>query len=75
MHLTQFTLNRSSVMKYVTEKPEIAKIAIKQPIIVLGLPRTGSTLLYNLISCDPSTRSPQLWEMYQSIDPVPPTTK
>lgn len=66
---------RSAVMDYVVKSPEIAKIEIKQPIIVLGLPRTGSTLLYNLIACDPKSRSPQFWEMYQAMDPVPPTTK
>jgi hypothetical protein len=42
---------------------------------VLGLPRTGSTLLYNLLACDPQTRAPMFWEMIHFVNPVPPASK
>ena len=42
---------------------------IKAPLIILGLPRTGSTLLHNLLSQDPTNRVPRLWE---TMTPSPP---
>ena len=42
---------------------------IKAPIIILGLPRTGSTLLHNLLAQDPTNRVPRLWE---TVTPSPP---
>ena len=48
--------------------PEIADIAIAAPIIVVGLPRSGTTHLVNLIAADTRLRSLPYWE---SIEPVP----
>jgi len=39
---------------------------------VFGIPRTGTTLLSNLLAADPARRSPLTWEI---DDPVPPPTK
>ena len=49
--------------------PGIEQERIKAPLIILGLPRTGSTLLHNLLSQDPANRVPRLWE---TITPSPP---
>jgi hypothetical protein len=38
---------------------------------VFGIPRTGTTLVSNLLACDPARRSPLTWEI---DDPVPPAT-
>jgi hypothetical protein len=40
------------------------------PLIVGGLPRTGSTLLYNLLACDPNCCAPLFTDMH--TDPAPP---
>src|SRR5262249_61288493 len=48
--------------------PEIGREPIERPIIIAGLPRTGTTHLHNLISQDPSLRSLPYWE---SLEPVP----
>ncbi|CAF1081581.1 unnamed protein product, partial [Didymodactylos carnosus] len=45
---------------------------IEKPLIICCLPRTGSTLLYNLLSCDPNARSPVLSDM---SDPIPPLAR
>jgi len=42
--------------------PEMSRVAIVAPIIVLGLPRTGSTLLHGLLGADPRNRAPLGWE-------------
>ncbi len=51
-----------------TDHPEIHDLEIERPIIIAGLPRTGTTHLQNLISADPALRSLPYWE---SIEPVP----
>ena len=43
------------------------------PLILCGLPRTGSTLLYNLLACDPECRAPLFTDM--CIQPVPPVAR
>lgn len=43
-----------------------------RPLIITGLPRTGSTLLFSLLSQDPKTRTLRNWEMFK---PLPPPTK
>ena len=46
-----------------------------KPIIISGLPRTGSTMLYNLLSCDPAARTPRFFEMSHMANPTPPITE
>jgi hypothetical protein len=48
--------------------PEIHEIEIEQPIIVAGLPRSGTTHLLGLISADTRLRSLPFWE---SVQPIP----
>ena len=49
--------------------PEVADEPIARPIFVLGLPRTGTTVLYGLLAADPAQRSPVSWEV---ANPFPP---
>src|SRR5262245_38133136 len=48
---------------------EITAEPIHRPLVITGLPRSGSTLLHNLLAQDPANRVPQTWEM---LDPSPP---
>ncbi|CAF1258182.1 unnamed protein product [Rotaria sordida] len=43
------------------------------PLLVCGLARTGTTLLYNLLACDPQSRAPLYTDM--CIDVVPPIAR
>ncbi|WP_187366201.1 sulfotransferase family protein [Trebonia kvetii] len=43
--------------------PEIAAQAVRAPIVITGLPRTGSTHLQALLATRPGARSPAEWEM------------
>ena len=61
--------NRLQLIQDRKTYPEIAQESIKAPLIILGLPRTGSTLLHNLLSQDPANRVPRMWE---TIMPSPP---
>jgi hypothetical protein len=49
--------------------PGIAKERIVRPLFIVGLPRTGSTLLHHLLAQDPASRVAQAWEV---MAPSPP---
>ncbi len=50
--------------------PNIARQKIREPLFIVGLPRSGTTLLHNLLAADPDHRSPLMWEV---MTPSPPT--
>ena len=43
--------------------PQIEKQRITAPVFIIGLPRTGTTHLHNLISEDAGNRAPLTWEV------------
>jgi hypothetical protein len=49
--------------------PGIAAEPVVRPIFVVGLPRTGTTLLHALLAEDPEVHAPQSWHM---LSPSPP---
>lgn len=63
----RYASNRLLVRDLLRRHPEIHDIEITKPIIVLGLPRTGTTHLLNLISADDRLRSLPLWESYEPV--------
>jgi PAS domain-containing protein len=65
--LTGLLRNRLLVEDLIARHPEILEEAIVSPIIICGLPRTGTTHLHNLLSADPALRSLPYWE---SLEPV-----
>jgi len=50
--------------------PEIARQKIVAPLIVIGLPRSGTTFLHALLSRDPVARSPMAWQI-SNLSPPP----
>jgi len=44
--------------------PDIEAQQIKQPIAIIGLPRTGTTISYDLLTQDPASRAPREFELY-----------
>jgi len=59
--------NRLWVHDLLTRHPEIHDVPIERPIIVVGLPRSGTTHLVNLIAADARLRSLPLWESQQPV--------
>ena len=51
------------------QNPEIADEKVTAPIVVVGLPRSGTTHLHALLAERPGSRAPLQWEMSQ---PSPP---
>src|SRR5262245_5311017 len=60
--LVQLLRNRLRIQQRLTAEPEIRDLEVARPIIVAGLPRTGTTHLHNLMSADPALRSLPYWE-------------
>ena len=60
--------NRLSLTDLLKRYPEIDAIPIERPLIVVGMPRSGTTHLVNLIAEDPRRRSLPYWE---SQEPIP----
>src|SRR6266511_5404294 len=50
--------------------PKIAQQEIRDPLFIVGLPRSGTTLLHSLLAADPEHRCPLMWEVRS---PSPPT--
>ena len=50
--------------------PNIARQEIREPVFIVGLPRSGTSLLHRLLSADPEHRCPLMWEVRS---PSPPT--
>ena len=68
----QLLSNRLLVQDLLRRHPEIHDVRIEAPIIVCGLPRTGTTHLHNLMAADPALRSLPYWE---SLEPVLPESQ
>ncbi|MFE7742279.1 sulfotransferase family protein [Nocardia sp. NPDC057455] len=62
---------RLKVHHHIREYPEILEEKIERPLVILGMPRTGTTVISYLLDQDPARRSLLHWECMQ---PVPPPT-
>ena len=58
-------LNNRSLIQKTYKTLDSQKVS--KPIIVIGLPRSGTTFLFNLLSKDESNRSPLFWEMMKPL--------
>ena len=63
--------NRIRLHAWAREHPEVREEEIQGPWVIVGLPRTGTTLLSFLLGLDPFARALLTWE---AASPVPPPT-
>ena len=61
-------VNRLRTEDWIARHPEILAERIEQPVVIVGLPRTGTTMLHRMIASDPSVLSLR-W--YESRNPAP----
>ena len=50
--------------------PGITRQEIREPLFILGLPRSGTSVLHRLLGADPEHRSPLMWEVRSPSPPV-----
>ena len=65
--LLQQLKNRLLIQDLLRRHPEIHEVRIERPIFIVGLPRTGTTHLHEVLSADPRLRSVPFWE---GLEPV-----
>ncbi len=64
--------NRLQINETFKDHPDIGQGKIVRPIVVIGMPRTGTSILHELLAQDPHLRSPLSWEVAK---PCPPPEK
>jgi hypothetical protein len=69
MRLRMLLVNRLRIEDTYRAHPAIDDERVEGPVVIIGLPRTGTTALSHLLSTDPQIRSVRTWE---SSAPVPP---
>ncbi len=70
--VTSALATRLRLVDWRKRRPEVAEQEIRAPLLVLGMPRTGTTLLHGLLSQDPALRAPLTWEVAEPC-PAPET--
>ena len=65
--LLQHARSRLLIQDVLARHPEIHAIEIQAPIVVAGLPRSGTTHLLNLMAADTRLRALPLWESYEPV--------
>jgi hypothetical protein len=59
--------NRLRMVDLWKEEPSVLREPVEAPIVVTGLGRSGTTLMHELLACDPDNRPPLLWELRYSV--------
>jgi len=60
--------NRLKLVDHLNKHPEILKTKINRPLFIIGFPRTGTTLLQNLLALSSERRALPFWEI---MNPIP----
>lgn len=69
VQIIQGLVTRLRLADLLARHPEIRDVPLERPIVIAGLPRTGTTHLHKLMSADTALRSLPYWE---SVEPFPP---
>jgi len=75
LRLGMLLTNRLRIVEVLAQHPEIGGEEIGGPVFIVGLPRTGTTALSNLLAADPRIRSLRLWESSDSVPPPESATE
>jgi len=70
--IVRILCNRLLLTRDQRQYPKIGQQEIREPLFIVGLPRSGTTLLHILLAADPAHRAPLTWEV---MSPSPPTSE
>jgi hypothetical protein len=65
LNFIHFVSNHLRIQHFLKQHPEVPAEPVRHPLFVVGLPRTGTTLLHNLLCQDSGGRPLLLWEALQ----------
>lgn len=63
---------RMAVDDYIRRDPAVTAVPIVRPVFILGMPRTGTTMVSGMMDADPQNRSLLKWEAYNVAPPAAP---
>jgi hypothetical protein len=66
--LVRSLANRLRLQAEWTRKPSLLHGPIEAPVFIVGSPRSGTSILHELLACDPDTRAPAMWEMQHPVE-------
>jgi hypothetical protein len=67
---TKALATRLQVYDSLRRHPQLTPTPVKRPVFILGMPRTGTTLVSYMLDADPATRSLLKWEAYNVAPPA-----
>ena len=77
--LIRCVANQLAFERAYVERPEILREKIESPLFIVGLPRSGTTLMQRLMCCHAGARFIPFWEAHEpvprTIDPSPDDTR
>jgi hypothetical protein len=81
LHLLGRVLTRGEILRTVatwlqlrqlwSSQPAVLAEPVDTPLFVVGPPRTGTTILYELLALDPQLRAPLAWELLHPLPDLP----
>lgn len=74
MDVLRALTSRLQIVDWRKQHVDIAGQPIARPIFIVGQPRTGTTILFDLLSQDPTLRPPLTWEVDNPYPPPQPET-
>lgn len=60
---------------WIARHPDILATGITRPVVIVGMPRTGTSILHELLALDPSNRCPVSWEVAHPFPPPETATR
>jgi hypothetical protein len=67
--LVGYLATRAGVLAWAAEHPEETSGPVSRPLVIVGQPRTGTTILFDLLAQDPALRVPLSWEVDRPLPP------
>jgi hypothetical protein len=67
--IANYLATRLAITAWRRDHPEVAIGAIERPLVIVGQPRTGTTILHDLLAQDPTLRAPLTWEVDRPLPP------
>jgi len=73
--VSQHLKNRLLIEDYLTRHPEIKSIQLDRPVFIIGLPRTGTTMVQNALNLKSGCHSPEFWWLKYPVPTHPNLAK
>lgn len=63
---------RLRVIDWLKRHPEVEDEVIEEPVFIIGLPRSGTTIMQEILGADPGARTVRMWEAKFPVPPLAP---